>query len=177
MHRLRFALIGAAALAALPVSAHGPTPQKVVETVEIAAPVARVWESVKDFGSVGRWNPALKAAESAGGNQPGEKRTLTFANGEKLVEELDAYDPAGYTYTYRMSQPNLNALPASSYSAIFKLIPAGEGTQVEWKSRLYRGDTGNEPPEHLTDEAAAKAMQAFFQSGLRHLKATLEQSP
>jgi mxaD protein len=177
MHIPRFVLIGVAALVALPVSAHGPTPQKVVETVEIAAPVARVWETVKDFGSVAQWNPALKASESAGGNQPGEKRTLTFANGEKLVEELDTYDPAGYEYNYRMGQPNLDALPVSSYSVVFKLAPAGEGTKVEWKSRLYRGDTGNEPPEHLTDEAAVKAMTAFFQTGLQHLKATVEKAP
>jgi mxaD protein len=177
MHMLRFALIGAACLAALPVSAHGPTPQKVVETVEIAAPITKVWESVKDFGSVGQWNPALKSAESTGGNQPGQKRTLTFANGEKLVEELDAYDPAGYEYRYRMSQPNLKTLPVSSYSAVFKLIPSGEGTKVEWKSRLYRGDTGNEPPEYLTDEAAVKAMTAFFHTGLQNLKALLEKAP
>jgi len=177
MHMLRLVLIGAAALVALPVSAHGPTPQKVVETVEIAAPIAKVWETVKDFGSVGQWNPALKASESPGGNQPGEKRILIFANGEKLTEELDTYDPAGYEYNYRMSQPNLNALPVSSYSAVFKLTAAGEGTKVEWKSRLYRGDTGNEPPEHLTDEAAVKAMTAFFQTGLQHLKTTVEKTP
>lgn len=177
MHMLRFALIGAAALATLPASAHGPTPQKVVETVEIAAPIAKIWASVKDFGSVGQWNPALKTSESTGGNQPGEKRTLTFANGEKLVEELDAYDAAGHEYNYRMSLPNLNALPASSYSAVFKLSASGEGTKVEWKSRLYRGDTGNEPPENLSDEAAVKAMTAFFHSGLQQLKASLEKTP
>jgi len=177
MHTLRFALVGAAALAALPVAAHGPTPQKVVETVEIAAPIAKVWETVRDFGSLGQWNPALKRTESTGGNQPGERRTMIFANGEKLVEELDTYDPAGHEYNYRMSQPNLNALPVSSYSVVFKLIPAGEGTKVEWKSRLYRGDTGNEPPEHLTDEAAVKAMTTFFHTGLQHLKAILEKTP
>lgn len=173
----RLAFIAAALLAALPVRAHGPTPQKVQETVEIAAPVAKVWETVKDFGAVARWNPALAAAESSGGNQPGEKRTLTFANGEKLVEELDAYDPQGYEYNYRLKEPNVNALPASSYSVVFKLAPAGTGTRVEWKSRLYRGDTGNEPPENLTDEAAVQAMRAFFQTGLKNLKASVEKTP
>jgi mxaD protein len=174
MHALRLALIGAAWLAAFPAAAHGPTPQKVVETIGIAAPIAKVWEAVRDFGAVGQWNPALKAVETAGGNQPGGKRTLTFANGEKLVEELDFYDAQAREYNYRLSQPNVAALPASSYSVVFRLIPSGEITQVEWKSRLYRGDTGNEPPAHLTDEAAVQAMQAFFRSGLRQLKTTLE---
>lgn len=174
MYILRLALLGAAALAALPVFAHGPTPQKVVETVEIAAPVDKVWQAVADFGSAAKWNPALTASEGSGGNQPGGKRILTFANGEKLEEGLDSYDAAGHEYGYRMSNPNVKALPASSYSVIFKLMPEGDRTRVEWKSRLYRGDTGNEPPENLSDEAATKAMQAFFRSGLDSLKASLE---
>jgi mxaD protein len=174
MHILRLAFLGAACVAALPASAHGPTPQKVVETVEIAAPVDKVWKAVEDFGSIAKWNPALAASEGSGGNQPGGKRVLTFPNGEKLEEGLDTYDPTGHEYGYRMSQPNVKALPASSYSVIFKLIPEGGHTRVEWKSRLYRGDTGNEPPEHLSDGAATRAMQAFFRSGLDSLKAGLE---
>lgn len=160
-----FALLGLAQ----PASAHGPTPQKVIETIEVAAPVDKVWQTVADFGGIARWNPALSASEGEG-NQPGAKRTLIFRNGERLVEELDTYDAANHEYSYRMSQPNVKALPASSYSAVLKLTPSGNGTQVEWKSRLYRGDTGNEPPEHLSDEAAVAAMKAFFQQGLTQLK-------
>ncbi len=163
------ALLGVAPRA----SAHGPTPQKVVETVEIAAPVEQVWQAVADFGGIARWNPALTDSEGSG-NQPGAKRTLTFSNGERLVEELDTYDAANHEYSYRMSQPNVKALPASSYSAVLKLTPSASGTQVEWKSRLYRGDTGNEPPEHLSDEAAVAAMSGFFQKGLAQLKSQLQ---
>jgi mxaD protein len=174
MNILCLALLAAVGLAAPAASAHGPTPQKVVETVEIAAPVDKVWQAVEDFGGIAKWNPALAASEASGGNQPGAKRTLTFQNGEKLEEGLDTYDAAGHEYGYRMSNPNVKALPASSYSVIFKLIPEGGHTKVEWKSRLYRGDTGNEPPESLSDEAATKAMQAFFRAGLDHLKTSLE---
>lgn len=176
MRILRLVLAGATCLAALPASAHGPTPQKVVESVDIAAPVDKVWRAVGDFGAIAAWNPALKASGGGGGNQPGAKRILTFANDERLEEDLDTYDPAGHEYGYRMSHPNVAALPASSYSVVFKLTPAGEGTHVEWKSRLYRGDTGNEPPAHLSDEAAVEAMKTFFQTGLGNLKATLEKS-
>lgn len=154
--------------------AHGPTPQKVVESVEIHVPVDKVWDAIKDFGGVALWNPALTKSEGTGANQPGEKRTLTFANGEQVVEELDAYDAAAHEYSYRMSKENVKALPASSYSAVLKLTPAGPGSKLEWKSRLYRGDTGNMPPDELNDEAAVKAMQGFFRSGLDQLKKQLE---
>lgn len=156
------------------VSAHGPTPQKVVESVEIARPVEKVWDKVKDFGAIGQWNPAVAKSEAQGDNLPGEKRTLTFPNGEQLVEELDFYDEKAYEYHYRLKDVNVKALPASSYSAVLKLTPAGQGTKVEWKSRLYRGDTSNFPPDELNDEAAVQAMQALFKAGLENLKRIVE---
>ncbi|WP_367026159.1 SRPBCC family protein [Methylococcus sp. ANG] len=154
--------------------AHGPTPQKVVETVEIAAPIDQVWNAVKDFGAIAKWNPALAKSESTGGNVTGEKRTLHFPTGEQLTEELDAYEPAAHEYTYRLGKENLKALPASSYSAVLKVTATEKGSQVEWKSRLYRGDTGNFPPDELNDEAAVAAMQKFFRAGLDNLKKSLE---
>ncbi|BBA33386.1 MxaD protein [Methylocaldum marinum] len=156
------------------VSAHGPTPQKVVESVEINLPIEKVWERIKDFGALGQWNPAIAKSESEGGNKPGEKRTLTFPNGESLVEELDFYDAGAYEYDYRLKDFNVKAMPASSYSAVLKLTPAEQGTKVEWKSRLYRGDTSNFPPDELNDEAAVQAMQAFFNTGLQNLKRIAE---
>ncbi|MDV3240295.1 MULTISPECIES: SRPBCC family protein [Methylocaldum] len=156
------------------VSAHGPTPQKVVETVEIDRPIEKVWETVKEFGAVAQWNPAISKSEAQGGNKPGEKRTLTFPNGEQLVEELDFYDEKTYEYDYRLMEANVKALPASSYSAVLKLTPAGQGTKAEWKSRLYRGDTGNFPPDELNDEAAVQSMQALFKAGLENLKRIAE---
>ena len=45
-----FALAAAViAIVAAPVQAHGPTRQKIVETVEIAKPVDQVWAIIKDF--------------------------------------------------------------------------------------------------------------------------------
>ena len=61
-------LLGALSLTA---SAHGPTPQKVDETIEIAAPPAKVWELVKDFGAISSWSPAVTKSEGTGGNGTG----------------------------------------------------------------------------------------------------------
>lgn len=174
---MRLLLLSASLLLSPLVFAHGPTPQKVVESVEINAPVDKVWEAIKDFGGIAHWNPALAKSEGTGGNQPGEKRSLSFPNGEQLVEELDAYDAAAHEYSYRLSKENVKAIPASSYSAVLKLTPAGTGSKLEWKSRLYRGDTGNMPPDELNDEAAVKAMQSFFRSGLDQLKKNLQTGP
>lgn len=173
--KMIFPVLSAFALTfATAVSAHGPTPQKVTESVEIERPIEKVWDKVKDFGAIGQWNPALSKSEAQGGNQPGDKRTLVFPNGEQLVEELDFYDEKTYEYDYRLKDVNVKAMPASSYSAVLKLTPAEQGTKVEWKSRLYRGDTSNFPPDELNDEAAVQAMQTFFKTGLENLKRIVE---
>lgn len=159
---------------AVPAYAHGPTPQKVDESVEIAAPPDKVWAVVQDFAGIAQWNPAVSRSSGAGGNGQGAQRTLVFANGEQLLEDLDSYDASAHEYRYRLHAPNVKALPASSYSATLKLTPLDGKTSVSWKSRLYRGDTGNFPPDELNDEAAVSAMRHLVRSGLDRLKQTLE---
>ncbi|MCC7250897.1 SRPBCC family protein [Hyphomicrobium sp.] len=159
--------------AAMPAFAHGPTPQKAEEKITIAAPPAKVWEALKEFGDVS-WNPAITKVEASGGNEPGSaSRTITLKTGN-LVEGLDEYSDKDMSYGYRLSTENLEALPVSFYSATIAVTPAGEGSEVTWVGRFYRGDTSNFPPDNLNDEAAVKAMTEFMQGGLNGLKAKVE---
>jgi mxaD protein len=161
------ALIGLAGSAS---AEHGPTPQKVDETVEIKAAPAAVWAIAGDFAGIAKWDAEVKASEGST-----KKRVMTLKNGEKITEEVDEYDPAHMTYTYRMLDPNLKALPASSYSATLVVTAGAQGgTQVQWYGRVYRGDTGNEPPEELDDEAAKTALSKLFKAGLEGIKAKAE---
>jgi len=56
----------AALLAAAPMlaQAHGPTRQKIAETVEIAAPPAQVWARIGQFHDMS-WRPAVAATARA----------------------------------------------------------------------------------------------------------------
>ncbi len=156
-------------------SAHGPTPQKVEETIAIAASPGAVWALAGDFGNIARWHPLLASSEATDGAKAGSSRTLKLKSGGALVEDLDEYDAAGMSYGYRLKDPNLDALPVSFYSATLVVKPSdGGGSTVEWFGRFYRGDTGNFPPDELNDEAAVKAMSEFFKAGLAGLKAKAE---
>lgn len=160
----------------LPAYAHGPTPQKAKESITIHAPVAKVWAAVKQFDAIGSWHPDLKNSEGDGHNQPGGMRTLTFKNDASLVEELDYYNEQEHEYSYRLKTENTAALPTSSHSVELKVVhgDAADTSVVTLKSRFYRGDTGNTPPENLNDEAAVKAMTQFFKNGLEGLKTKVE---
>lgn len=99
------------------------------------------------FDSIANWHPDVVSVKAKGGDAIGAEREITLRNGGALKEGLDEYEPASFKYSYRMSDPNLDALPVSSYSATFVITPtASGGSEVHWYGRLYRGDTGNEPP-------------------------------
>ena len=164
-----------AALLASPALAHGPTPIKVDESIVIAADPKAVWAVAGKFDGLANWHPDVVSVKARGGDATGAEREITLRKGGTLKEGLDEYDPSSFKYSYRMSDPNLDALPISSYSVTFTIKPAaGGGSEVQWYGRLYRGDTGNEPPDNLNDDAARTAMSDFLRAGLQGLKKKVE---
>jgi mxaD protein len=153
--------------------AHGPTPQKVDEKITIAAAPADVWKIVKDFGAIGAWHPSVTQVKVEGTGSD-TTRTLTLKSGGTLVDSLDAIDDKAMELDYRLQNQDFTALPVSSYSDAITVQPAPGGSEVEWISRLYRFDTGNEPPDDKNDEAAVKASTEFIKAGLEGLKKKAE---
>ena len=171
------ALLLAAPVAFAPslAAAHGATPQKVVETIEIAAPPEKVWAVVGDFADVS-WRPEIERAEAQGGNVP-EKATrrLFYRRGGFLDERLVQYDGPAMSLRYIIERADIDVLPVGNLSATLTVRGLGEGgSRVEWKSRFYRAFPGGNPPEQFTDEVATDAVTRIFKAGLASLKAKLE---
>ncbi len=152
--------------------AHGPTRQKVTQSVDIAAPPAKVWDAIKDFSGLHTWHPAIESSETTAGNELGSVRTLTLGGGGKVVEVLKKYDAAGMSYKYRMTDPG--PVPVNNYTSTISVAAKGEGSVVTWKGAFYRGYPNNDPPPELNDEAAVKAVTGIYQSGLANLKKMIE---
>jgi Polyketide cyclase / dehydrase and lipid transport len=177
MHRAFFAaLAGATLLVAVPSSAlaHGPTRQKVIETITINAAPDAVWAKVKDFGALNTWHPAVEACTATDGNSVGSRRTLTLKGGGKVVEELETYSDADKSFSYRMKEAG--PIPVTNYSSTFTVKPgsAAGTTLVEWRGAFYRGFPNNDPPPDKNDEAAVAAVTGIYKSGLSNLKAVVE---
>jgi Polyketide cyclase / dehydrase and lipid transport len=177
---MRRTLIAAAAgvtfLATVPDAAlaHGPTRQKVSETIIINAAPDAVWAKVKDFGAMNTWHPAGEASTAADGNKIGSRRTLTLKGGGKVVEELETYSEADKSFSYRMKEAG--PIPVTNYSATFTVKPgSAAGTAlVEWRGAFYRGFPNNDPPPDKNDDAAVAAVTGIYKTGLGSLKAVME---
>ena len=73
---------------------------KVVKSVDVAAPVDKTWDAVKDFDSLDKWHPASPrmCIQKGENNKPGAVRKLTVKDGPSFTEELLAFDEAKHTY-------------------------------------------------------------------------------
>ena len=157
--------------------AHGPTRQKVTESVEINASAETVWAVVQNFADA-TWLPMVDESVADLGNEPGSVRTLTLSSGDKLVERLKSYDGDKMTFKYRIPDAthDVKILPVNNYSSTLTVKANGDTATVTWKGAFYRGYPNNDPPEELNDEAAVKAVTAVYQAGLAHLKSLIEES-
>ena len=159
----------------LSAAAHGPTPQKVEESIGIAAPPEAVWAVVKEFNGLAKWNPLVESSEGRGGNAAGGERDVVLKSGGKLVDSLDEYVEEDMAYSYRLGTPDIEAFPVSFYSSKIAVVPDDSGgSEVVWDARFYRADTGNFPSEPQNDQAAIDAVTRYFQEGLKTLKAQVE---
>ncbi len=154
-------------------NAHGPTPKKADKSIVINASIDKVWDVIKNFDKISDWHPDVLSSAGDGKNKSGSERSITLKSGV-LEEGLDYYSGTDYEYNYRLKTENTDVFPVSSYTTAIQLIAEGDKTKVKWKSRFYRGDTGNTPPKRLNDESAVKAMNNFILNGLEGLKAELE---
>lgn len=155
--------------------AHGPTRQKVTETIEIAASADNVWAVIQNYGDA-TWLPMVDESSSDKNNEEGSIRTLTLSNGAQVIETLKKYDSEKMMYKYRISDAthDVNVLPVNNYSATLSVKADGDNSIVTWKGAFYRGYPNNDPPEELNDEAAVNAVTGLYKAGLAGLKELVE---
>lgn len=173
------ATLAAAAGLAHQAQAHGPTRQKVTQTVDVARTPDQLWALVGDFDSIARWHPLIASSPADHGNDIGSKRTITLkTEGEPhFVEELAKYDAASHSYMYRIEKVDPKVLPVTNYSAWFEVSdgPAG-GSTVEWRAAFYRGYPLNDPPPDMNDAASVKAVTGVLRAGLDSIKLIAERT-
>jgi len=166
-------LLTLAACAAGTAVADPPKTLRVVETVQIKAPVDTVWAAVKDWDSLNKWHPGFSADELVSGanGKVGAVRKLTIKDGPSFTERLTAYDDAKHTYRYRIVE---SPLPITDYASRILVRPGhGEGmTEVIWSGTFKRKNTSDSPPDAESDAGVTKLVKGVYRGGLDNLKKT-----
>ncbi len=153
-------------------SAHGPTRQKVTQTVVIDAPLASVWAVASNFQDMS-WHPEITKTEGSGDSAVGAKRVLTYKSGGSLPQELTKLKD-GKMLFYEVTKPDVKVMPVNNFSARLTVEDQDGKTLVTWRAAFYRGFMNNDPPPELNDETAVKAVKKYIKTGLAGMKAKIE---
>ena len=158
------------------LSAHGPTRQKVVETIEINAPASEVWAVVGKFDAADVWLPMVQSSTSKGGHKKGATRTLVLGPDASVHETLKKHSDEKMSYTYKIpvKTHDVALLPVNNYSSTISVKATDSGSIVTWKGAFYRGYPNTDPPPELNDDAAVAAVTALYKAGLANLKTLIE---
>jgi len=164
------AILGAAAASADP-----PKTLKVVERVDIKAPLEKVWTTVKDFDGLNKWHPGFSSVELVSGanGRAGAVRKVTIKDGPSFTERLLSFDAAHHSYRYGIVE---SPLPITNYTSTIAVLPRNDGTtRVVWSGSFRRKNASDNPPEAENDAGVTKLVSGVYRGGLDNLKKMLEQ--
>ena len=95
------------------VFAHGPTRQKVSESVTINAELSEAWTLIYDLRDIGQWHSVYKSIEKKGE----DPQPLSMFSRESGVVQILTLDSEKKLFKYRLKKPG--ELPVNNYSARF----------------------------------------------------------
>jgi hypothetical protein len=104
----------------------------------LAAPVARVWDRVRDFNALPRWHPLIRESRIENG-EPSDKigcvRNFRLQNGDLIRERLLGLSDYDYFCTYSILE---SPMPLTDYIATLRLTPVTDGdrTFAEWTAEF-----------------------------------------
>lgn len=136
---------------------------QVIEKFSVSADT--VWDLLRDFGGILRWNPGSLESVTVEGEGLGSVRTITLPGGASLQEKLEAFDDAARSFSYSFTGKLL--LPLENYLASMTVLPVDDSScEVRWESTFGSGA--------MTEEQAEATVVGIYRAGFDALKKTAE---
>ena len=126
----------------------------IKKEVRIAAPAARVWDAVRDFGQVHR---RLVPGVTVDTRVEGDARVVTFGNGMVVRERLVACEDAARRLCYAAVGG-----PLAHHNGVMQVVADGEESVVVWTTDFLPDDMA--PMIGGLVEQGAAAMQRALAS-------------
>lgn len=139
----------------------------VYRSIIIEAPIDRTWAAVREFDSVGTWNPAVSAARMETGTSTavGSVRHLDIVDGTVFRETLLAHSDVDHFYTYDIIE---GPLPCTSYLSSHRFVPITEGN---WTLGIWEGTFDCAKEDEATLESIVGDL--IYRDGMKGLAAWL----
>ena len=150
------------------IFAHGPTRQKVSESVTIEGDMSEAWALISDLRDIGQWHSVYKSIEKKGE----DPQPLSMFSRESGVVQILTLDSEKKLFKYRLKKPG--GLPVNNYSARLRLEKGESGkVKITYKGAFYRKYLNNDPPPEENDEAAIAAVTKMYKDTLKKFEKKL----
>jgi hypothetical protein len=150
------------------IFAHGPTRQKVSESVTISMGMSEAWALISDLRNIGRWHSLYKSIENKGE----DPQPLSMFSRKSGVVQILTLDSEKKLFKYRLKKPG--EIPVNNYSARVRLEAGGPGkVKITYKGAFYRKFLNNDPPPEENDEAAMAAVSKMYKETLKKFEKNL----
>lgn len=142
---------------------------KVQRSTIINAPLAAVWQVLRDFNGHDRWHPAVDRSTIEAGrhtDQVGSVRNFMLTGGERLRERLLALSDKDHCFRYSIVESDV---PLMNYVAEVSLKPVTDGDRTfwNWQSRF---DT----PCGQENQLARLVAEGVYEAGFEAIRARVE---
>ena len=135
----------------------------------IDAPIAVVWDLLRDFNGHDRWHPAVARSNLEGNqrtDQVGCVRNFVLESGERLREWLLGLSDKQHSFRYTIVE---SEVPLINYVAEVALKPVTDGDRTfwSWSSRF-------ETPKGRETELAQLVADGVYEAGFEAIRAEVE---
>lgn len=158
--------------------AHGPSGQKVKKEVVLNAAPEKVWEVMKDFGSIGKWHPDVteitveeKKDEASGNMMP--FRVVKLKNGRGFEEKLREVNDEIMKLDYKQVEGENSTILVYGYRTVLTVKPAEEAGKslVTITGRFYNKNNSLEQLPGLGNKEANAEINALYDAAAEGLQA------
>ena len=138
------------------------TDVKVSETV--AAPAAKVWELLGDFGGVSKWGGPMLQSCKIEGEGVGAVRRIGLPGGMEITERLEAFDAAKRSLSYSII--GKSPIPIKNYVSVCSVVETGPNAcRVDWN--------GSFEPDGVAEEQAQGMVRGIYVGGIAGVRKLL----
>ena len=139
--------------------------QKVVRSAVIDAPIARVWQVLRDFNSHDQWHDVVDASRIEQGepsSRVGCVRNFTLKDGNHIREQLIGLSDSEYKSIYTILDATV---PLRRYVATVTLKPVTDGDRTFW-----HWESSFETPPGQERELATMVAEGVYEAGFANLR-------
>ncbi len=130
----------------------------------IAAPAAKVWELLGDFGGVTKWGGTMLQSCKVEGEGVGAVRRIGLPGGLEIAERLEALDAAKRSLTYSII--GKSPIPIKNYLSVCSVVETGPNScRVDW--------SGTFEPDGVAEDQAKGMVSGIYTGGIAGVKKLL----